>query len=175
MVAFYLIIEKLSYLSRCWERNIVEWFSSSKINLVVTCTSNWTCHHVTNSRKKLKFPGELRYSKQIWEFTNRKCCSICTLKVFFFLEQRKIFTSLYVPLTGHLTIWHILSARSEPQDMLIAIQVIARKLPCLRCCYEGNIVEWVNSSKLTFRWHVSLIVLGTTLQIRERNWNFRLS
>ena len=65
---------KLPCLRGCQERNIVEWVNSSRINLVVTCTADCTYHHLTNSRKKLKFPAEMRNSKQIWEFNNRKCC-----------------------------------------------------------------------------------------------------
>ena len=50
-------------------------------------------------------------------------------------RQRNIYTWLYEPLTGYITIWHILgknkSMRSEPQDIGLAFDVFTSKLPCL--------------------------------------------
>ena len=86
---------------------VYEIFSSDTpldYKLVVTCTADCTCHHLTNSRKKLKFPGVRRNFSQIWEFSNPKCSLTFGLKVFFVQGQRNIQTWLYVPLTGHKTI-----------------------------------------------------------------------
>ena len=65
---FSVITSKLPFLSECHKRHIVELLNWSKIDFVVTCTADCTCHHQRNSRKKLIFPGELRNSEQIWEF-----------------------------------------------------------------------------------------------------------
>ena len=52
---------------------------------------------------------------------------LASLKAFFILEQKNSYTWLYVPVTGHITIWHILgknkSMSSEPQDMVLAVDV----------------------------------------------------
>ena len=47
----------LRHLTGCFERNIVEGVNSSQTNLVVTHTADCTCHHLTNSRRKLIFPA----------------------------------------------------------------------------------------------------------------------
>ena len=60
-------------LNRWHRTNIDELANSSKIYFVVTCIADSTCHHLTNSGKKLKFPAEMRNSKQIREISNRKC------------------------------------------------------------------------------------------------------
>ena len=74
VLALDVITPKPPCLSRCHRTNIDELsVNSSKINFVVTCIADCTCHHLTNSRKKLKFLAELRNSNQIREFSNRKC------------------------------------------------------------------------------------------------------
>ena len=64
---------KLPCLNWSYQKNMVEWFNSTLINLVVTYTADCICHQLTNSRKKLKFAAEPRNSKQIYvslEITN---------------------------------------------------------------------------------------------------------
>ena len=87
---------------------------------------------------------------------------------------------LYVPLTGHITIWHILgenkSMRSEPRDIGLAFDVLTPKLPCLtsfrNLIFETNVVERVNSSQ------ISLVVTCTTgctchheVTLHRNQWN----
>ena len=87
---------------------------------------------------------------------------------------------LYVPLTGHITIWDILgkdkSMRSEPQDIGLAFDVLTPKLPCLtwfnNLIFETNVVERVNSSQ------ISLVVTCTTgctchheVTLHRNQWN----
>ena len=70
----------------------------------------------------------------------------------FVYEQRNIDTWLYVTLPEHITIRPILkknqSIRSEPQDIQLARHVITTKLPCQSRCFQRNIVESLNSSKI---------------------------
>ena len=54
-LAFDVVIAIRPCLSRGYERNIVELINSSQITLAVTCTTDCTCHHLTNLQKKLKF------------------------------------------------------------------------------------------------------------------------
>ena len=92
-----------------------------------------------------------------------------SLKVFFILELAKkyLYTRLHVPLTGHITIWHILgenkSMRSEPQDIGLAFDVLTPKLPCLtrfsNIIFETSVVKWVNSDQ------VSLVVTCTAARL----------
>ena len=85
-----------------------------------------------NFGKKFKFPGKLRCSEQIEEFRIANIARLGSLKVSFVHEQRDIHTWLYVFLTAHITIRHILrksqSMRSEPQNMGVVLRVITSKL-----------------------------------------------
>ena len=89
----------------------------------------------------------------------------CKFKGFFILEQRNIYTWLYVPVTGHITIGHILrknkSMRSEPQSIGLAFDVLTPKLSCLiefrHFIFETNVVERVNSGQ------ISLVVTCTAV------------
>ena len=89
------------------ERLLVEWVISADVmNLVVTCTADCTCHHLT---KNIIFLSEIWNLKQIKDLANRKCCSICLFeRCFFFLSKKYHYTWLYVTLTGHITIRNIL-------------------------------------------------------------------
>ena len=59
-----------------------------------------------NFGKKFKFPGKLRCSEQIEEFTIANVSPISSLKVSFVHEQRDIHTWFYVLLTGHIYIYN---------------------------------------------------------------------
>ena len=76
IIAFDVPTSVRRCLSQSYENNIVQLLNASQITLVVTFTADCTCHHLTNSLKKLKFPRKLRNSQQIWEFSNGKFCSI---------------------------------------------------------------------------------------------------
>ena len=166
--AFDALTPKLSCLIRfrrlIFQTNVVEPVNLGQISLVVTCTAVCTCHH-------LKFPAKNWNLR--WRSTGK-------FKGFFIHEQRKIYTWLYVPVTGHVTIGHILrkskSMRSEPQNIGLAFDVLTPKLSCLirfsHLIFETNVVERVNSGQ------ISLVVTCTTvctchhLIFPAKNWNF---
>ena len=112
---------------------------------MVTCAADCSYHHLTNLRRKLKFPGVLKNSKQIGDLEIANIAGLGGLKAFFVLEQRNIDTWLYVTLTGHITIRPILeknqSIRSEPQNIQFIFHVTTTKQPSQSRCYERNIVE----------------------------------
>ena len=49
-LAFHVLTPKISCLIRfdrlIFQTNVVERANSGKISLVVTCTADWTCHHL---------------------------------------------------------------------------------------------------------------------------------
>ena len=83
-------------------------------------------------------------------------------KGFFILEQRNIYAWLYVPVTGHITIWHIWKEnkriRSEPQDMVLSFDVLNPKLSCpidLSTLFsKQTLLNELTPAKLVSWWHV---------------------
>ena len=114
-----------------FETNVVERVNSGQISLVVIYTADCTCHDLSIPAKN----WNLWENWAIWE--KYKHLAIPndgrqeSLKAFFIHEQRNIYTWLYVPVTGHITIWHILrknkSMRSEPQNIGLAFDVLTPK------------------------------------------------
>ena len=118
--AFHVLTPKLSCLIRFgylnFQTNVVQRVNSGKISLVVTCTADCTCNH-------LKIPAKNSNFREIWSIWNKyKDLAIpnddrlASLKAFFMLEQRNIYTWLYVPVTGHITIWHILRKNKSMEE-----------------------------------------------------------
>ena len=117
-----------------FETNVVERVNSGKlvswwhVPLIVHVTiwqfrvnlNFWENWAIWNKYKHLAIPNDARLE---------------ILKDFFILEQRNIYTWLYVSVTGHITIWHILrknkSMRSEPQNICHAFDVLTPKLSSL--------------------------------------------
>ena len=147
---------------------------------MVTCTADCSCHH-------LKIPAKIWNFWENWAIWNKykhlaiaNDARLASLKAFFFLEQRNIYTRLYVPVTGHITICHILrknkSMRSEPQNIGLAFDVLTPKLSCVirfdDLIFQTNVVERVISGK------ISLVVTCTAdctchhLKIPAKNCNF---
>ena len=130
-LAFDVSTPKLSCMIRfdylIFQANIVERVNSGKISLVVTCTADCRCHH-------LKIPAKNSNFRENWSIWNKykhlaipNDARLASLKAFFILEQRNIYTWLYVPVSGHITIWHILkknkSRRSEAQIIGLTFDV----------------------------------------------------
>ena len=135
------------------EKDIAEWVDSSQISLGVTSTADCTCHHLTNSRKKLKFLYELRSCKQVWKFSNRKYCSTWLFKAFLVFEKRNVDTWLYVLLTGHITIWHIfknIKLVGPNQKMCCSESMLLHLNYRVSVDFvEKDIAEWVDSSQIS--------------------------
>ena len=146
---------------------------------MVTSTADCTCNHLSYSRKKLKFLGEVRSSKKYENLAIANITRLGSLKAFLVFEKRNIDTWLYVLLTRHITIWPILKniklggpnqkiCRSEsmlqPLNYRVSIDVM-----------EKILLNEVTRAKLASWWHVPLIVFVTIWHIRERNWSFWVS
>ena len=137
-LAFEVLTPKISCLIRfdylILQTNVFKRVNSGKIILVVTCTADRTCHH-------LNFPAKNSNFRENWSIWNKYMhlaipndARLASLKAFFILEQRNIYTWLYVPVTGHITIWYILKKnkgmKSEPQNIGLAFDVLTPKLSC---------------------------------------------
>ena len=133
-----------------------------------------------NSGKKLKFLRALSNLKQIKAFSHSKWRSTGKFKGFFILEQRNIYTWLYVPVTGHITIWHILgknkSMRSEPQNIRPEFDVLTPKLSCLirfsHLIFETNVVERGHSGQISLVVTCTAVCTCHHLKFPAKSWNF---
>ena len=105
---FYAMTTKLPSQGRCYERNIVELVNCRRISLVAACAADCCCHHLTNLRKKLKFPSEVSNSKQIGEFKSRKYCWTWCFKGFFRSWAKNYRYVVICHSDGHITIRPIL-------------------------------------------------------------------
>ena len=131
-----------------------------------------------NSGKELKFLRELSNLKQINHLVIPNDARLDSLKAFFILEQRNIYTCMVIcPCDGtynHLTYFKKnKSMRSKPQNIALAFDVLTPKLSCLirfdQLIFQTNVVERVNSGQIVSWWHVPLIVHATIW----KNWELR--
>ena len=138
--------------------------NSSQIDFVVTCTADCTGHHPTIRERNWNFWISQEVLNKYGDLSIAHVARLDSLKAFFVLEQRNIYTWLYVTLTRHMTIWHILKKN----------QSLWRE-STRNCAPTRFYMNEVTLAKLTSWWHVPLIVLVTIRHFVERNWNFRVS
>ena len=115
------------------------------VSWCMTCTADCTVHVTIWLYIRAKFQISERSD---WFETNisiygYKCLylfpnvsQLASLKAFSYLRKEiSIRAWLYVALTGHITARNISrknkSMRNEPQDMVLAFDMLARKLPCV--------------------------------------------
>ena len=183
-LAFDVLTPKLSCLIRfdrlIFQTNVVQRVNSGKISHVVTCTTDCTCHHLTFPAKTWNFWENWAIWEKYKHLPIANDARLASLKAFFILKQRNIYTWLYVPVTGHITIRHILrkneNMRSEPQNFALAFDVLTPELSCLirfgHLIFQTNVVQRVNSGR------ICLVVTCTAdctchhLKIPGKNWNF---
>ena len=103
--------------------------SAGEINLVVTCTADCTCHHLG---KNVCFLSDMWNLKEIRDLPVAIVASFVSLNAVFLSGAKNITTWLYVTLTGHITIRHILEKneifRSKPKHMVLAFHDFAPNL-----------------------------------------------
>ena len=104
---------------------------------VVTCTADCTCQHLTETPAKNwnfweNWPIWNKYKHLAIPNDDR----LASLKAFFILEQSNVYTWLYVPVTEHITIWHILrkiqlfAFKHKPQTFSrVCLRCITWRLP----------------------------------------------
>ena len=119
---------------------------------MVTSAADCSCHHLTNLRKKLKFPGVLSNCKQIREFRNRKYCWTWWFKGFFRSWAKKypyvVICHSDVTYNHPTNFGKKLKYQERTTKYTVHIHVITTKLPSQSRFAERNIVEWVNSSQI---------------------------
>ena len=101
---------------------------------------------------------------------------LASLKAFFILEQRNIYTWLYVPVTGHITIRHILrknkSMRSELQNIGLTFDVLTPNylvwFDLTPLFFKQMWLNELTQAKLVSWWHVPLIVHVTIWKFRRK-------
>ena len=110
-------------------RSVVQRFNSAQINLMVTCTDDCTCHHLTIHAK-----NSMLWDK--WEVWN-KCrhlpiaipvARLASLNAFLYSQAKKyLYVVIYLPLTVDITIWHTViqnrTMRSEWQHIVLAFDI----------------------------------------------------
>ena len=133
-------------------RSLVERFKpADKINLVVTCTADCACHHMI---KNVYFLKEMWNLKQIRDLAIVNVARFASLNAVFLSSAKNTTAWLYVPMTGHKTIRHILdkneSLRSEAKHMLLGFDDFAPKLLFPSWYYgfllERNLLQRVDSA-----------------------------
>ena len=164
-------------LNYCFQRDVmvflllrilVEWLNSAdrpNESRGYMYTADCTCHHLT---KNVYFLSEIwNLNKSRTEKFANVAPFVC-LNAVFLSWAKNTTTWLYVTLTGHITIRHILdkiqSLRSEHKRMVLVIDDFASKLLFPSWCYdffcwkESWSNELIQPNKLTSCWHVRLIV-----------------
>ena len=103
--------------------------SAEQINVVVTFSADCTCNHPT---KNVYFLSEMWNLKEIRNLAIAIVARFVSWNADFLSGAKTITTWLYVTVTGHITIRHILekneSLRSEPKHMVLAFHELAANL-----------------------------------------------
>ena len=135
------------------ERILVERVNSADpINLVMTCTADCTCHHLT---KYIYFLSEMWNLKQIRNLAIANVARFASLNDVFLSWEKNTTTWLYVTLTGHITIRNILE-KNESLGIESKHMVHVPMIFPLNYCFQADVmvfllerilVERVNSAK----------------------------
>ena len=93
------------------ERILVERVNlANQIKLVVTCTADCTCHHLTEN---VYFLSEMWNLKHIRDLAIANVARFSSLNAVFLFWTKNTITCLYVTLTGHITMRHILEKMKD--------------------------------------------------------------
>ena len=130
------------------ERILVERVNSAVLmNLVVTCTVDCTCHHLT---RNVYFSSEIWNLKQIKDLANRKCCSISLFKRCFSFLSKKYHWVVICHSDGTYNHPKYFGKnerlRSEPKHILLVFNDVAPKLllPAWRIRFFCKKGSWSN-------------------------------
>ena len=159
---------KLLFPSWCYrifslERILVALFNSADlVNLVVTCTADCTCHHLS---KNVYFLSEMWNLKQIRDLAIANVARFPSLNAVFLSWTKNTTAWLYVTVTGHITIqdfWKKRKAWGANQSILNTHSMILPLTYCFQAdatvffLLERNLVGLFNSADL-----VNLVVTCT--------------
>ena len=130
-------------------------------------------------RKKLKFLGKPRSSKQIWDLSIAHVARLGSLKAFFRSLAKKYMYVVICHSDGpynHLTYFEKKSKYDKRTTRNGArIRFYNPSTTCLSRCFARNIVKWGNSSQIDFVVRCTADCTCHHPTILERNWNFWVS